>query len=115
MRVTSAVARANKRKALLRQMSGIRGKKARCYVFARTLQVKRSRYQFISRKLLKRDSRSLWIQRISAASQAAFGISYSVFMHKVKSLNMNRKVISEIAFHSMESFEKIFSSAIKQG
>jgi large subunit ribosomal protein L20 len=64
-----------------------------------------------SRKVRKRDFRSLWIQRINAAARAA-GISYSKLMGKLSGggVELNRKMLAEIAISDPVAFEKIISA-----
>lgn len=75
--------------------------------------VVRSRaYAFRDRRLKKRDFRSLWIVRVSAACEAA-GISYSVFMHGLKDagVTLNRKMLSELAIHEPATFAELVKIA----
>jgi len=67
-------------------------------------------YAYIGRKLKKRDLRRLWIIRIGAASKNS-GLSYSQFISKLKTNNieLDRKILSEIAVKDTETFEKIVS------
>jgi large subunit ribosomal protein L20 len=66
---------------------------------------------YIGRRLLKRNMRRLWIVRINAASKS-LGISYSKFMGalKKKNIDMNRKMLADIAVHDFEGFKNIVSS-----
>ena len=65
-------------------------------------------YRYIGRKLLKRDMRSLWIQRINAASRLN-GISYSQFMNGLskKNIQINRKMLADIAVRDAASFKNL--------
>ena len=72
-------------------------------------QVRRSlRYAYIGRKLKKREFRQLWIARISAAV-APFGINYSRFMNGLKKagIEINRKMLSELAIHDKAAFTQL--------
>ena len=68
-------------------------------------------YRYIGRRLLKRDMRRLWITRISAASKT-LGTSYSKFMGQLKKNNIeiNRKMLSEIAARDFEGFKAIYEA-----
>jgi large subunit ribosomal protein L20 len=72
------------------------------------------KYQYISRRLLKRDMRQLWIARISAATKLVGG-NYSKFIHalKVNGSSINRKMLAEIAARDFEGFKAIYSSVMK--
>ena len=70
-------------------------------------------YAFIGRRLLKRDVRKLWIVRINAGARTV-GLSYSRFIDgmKKKNIEINRKMLSELAIHDMNAFKAI-AEAIK--
>ncbi len=65
-------------------------------------------YAYVGRKAKKRDFRKLWITRISAGCKAN-GMNYSTFMHglKLAGVDMNRKMLSEMAIHSPEAFTQL--------
>ena len=67
-------------------------------------------YAYIGRKLKKRDLRSLWIMRLNAAARL-HGLSYSRFISALKSkrIEIDRKILSDIAINDPEAFEKIVS------
>ena len=69
-------------------------------------------YAFIGRKLRKRDMRSLWIARINAAARVN-GLSYSKFMHglKVAGINLNRKVLADLAVNDAAAFAALAEKA----
>ena len=69
-------------------------------------------YAYIGRKLRKRDMRSLWIARINAAARIN-GLSYSKFMHglKVAGINLNRKVLADIAVNDAAAFAALAEKA----
>jgi len=97
-------------------------KMAKGYTFDRSTHyyqaaetVKRAlKFAYVSRKLLKRDMRSLWIVRISAAVKG-LGSSYSKFMGQIKAQNiqLNRKMLAEIASRDPEGFKAIFNTVNK--
>jgi large subunit ribosomal protein L20 len=70
------------------------------------------KFAYVGRKNKKRDYRSLWIVRINAACRAA-GLSYSQFLHGLKSASMdlNRKVLADIAFHDDAAFQQLVATA----
>ena len=70
------------------------------------------RYSYIGRKQTKREMRKLWIARINAACRM-HDLSYSKFMHglKLASINVNRKMLSEIAIHDEKGFADLVDAA----
>jgi large subunit ribosomal protein L20 len=106
--------RLHKRKGILKLARGYRGTKSKLYRHAKE-QVERSlNFAFTGRKLKKRDFRSLWIVRIGAAARAN-GLNYSQFMHglKLADINLDRKVLADLAIHEPASFTEI-SGKVKQ-
>ena len=77
--------------------------------------MKSGRYAYIGRKQRKRDFRKLWITRISAGCKMN-GMNYSTFIHGLKTLNidLNRKVLSEMAIHDPEAFASL-CERVKKG
>lgn len=108
MRVKGGTVKADRRRKVLKQAKGYFGSKHRLYRTAKEAVMKADAYSYTSRRLLKRDMRKLWITRINAACRAN-GVSYSQFMHglKVKNIDLNRKMLSEIAIHNPEEFKKL--------
>ncbi len=74
--------------------------------------MKSGRYAYVGRKLKKRDFRQLWITRISAGCKQN-GMNYSTFIHglRLSGIDMNRKMLSEIAIHEPEAFSAICDKA----
>ena len=74
--------------------------------------MKSGNYAFIGRKQKKRDFRSLWITRISAQAKAN-GMNYSTFMHglKLAGVDLNRKMLAELAVSDKEAFAKLVETA----
>ena len=72
----------------------------------------RQAYAFVGRKLKKRDFRSLWITRINAAARIN-GISYSKLIHGLKNagVQVNRKMLSELAVYNAEAFTSLVETA----
>ena len=79
---------------------------------AKQAVLKSGNYAFVGRKLKKRDFRSLWIARISAEARAN-GINYSQLMHGLKaaSIDLNRKMLSEIALNDKVAFRSLVEQA----
>lgn len=111
-RSTNAPASRKRRKRVLKQARGFRGARSKLYRTA-TEAVDRAMVMATQhRRLKKRDYRSLWIQRLSAACRAN-DISYSRFMEGLKKaeVSLNRKMLSEIAIHDPEGFTSIVAMA----
>ncbi|WP_417851728.1 50S ribosomal protein L20 [Thalassoglobus sp.] len=112
MRVTYGKARRRKKKRLFKEARGNVGGRSRLW---RTVQetILRSRaYAYRDRRVRKRDFRSLWITRITAASRAR-GMRYSELMFglRLAGIEVNRKMLSEIAIHNPEIFDEIVAAA----
>ena len=114
MRIKRAVNGVKKRRAILKQAKGYVGAKSKLYRVAREAVMKSGQYAYVGRKLKKRDMRSLWITRINAACRTN-GISYSNFINGLKKANieLNRKVLAEIAATDAVAFTKLVESAKK--
>ena len=114
MRIKRGVNAVKKRRKILKSAKGYRGGKSKLYRTAREQVMKSGQYAYIGRKLKKRNFRSLWITRINAACKAN-DISYSVFMNGLKKANidLNRKVLSDIATRDPKAFSEIVSNAKK--
>ena len=111
MRIKRAVNAVKKRRKILKLAKGYFGGRSKRYRVAREAVMKAGLYSFFGRKAKKRDFRSLWIARINAACRLN-GISYSKFMFGLKNagINLNRKVLAEIAV----SDEKAFTALVEQ-
>lgn len=114
MRIKRSVTALKKRRTILKAAKGFRGQSSRSYRVAREAVMKAGQYAYIGRKLRKRDMRSLWITRINAACRNN-DISYSKFMHglKLANINLDRKVLSEIAISSPDTFKNLVVKAKK--
>ena len=101
-----------KRRKILRLAKGYFGNKSKSYRIAREAVMKSLNYAYIGRKLRKRDLRSLWIARINAAARIN-GLSYSKFMHglKVAGIDLNRKILAEIAVNDASAFTALAEKA----
>jgi len=109
-RSVNAVASRARRKKILKQAKGFYGKRKNVYTVAKNVLEKGLGYKYVGRKLKKREYRSLWIVRINAAVREE-GMSYSAFMNKlsVKGINLNRKVLADLAMNEPESFKKLIA------
>ncbi len=107
-RVKGALATRKRRKKVLKLAKGYWGAKSKHFKMAKQAVMKSGNYAYIGRKHRKRDFRRLWITRISAACRLN-GINYSSFMNGLKKLNinLNRKMLAEIAISDSESFTKL--------
>ena len=114
MRIKRAVNGVKKRRKILKQAKGYFGSKSRLYRVARQAVMKSLNYAYVGRKLKKRDFRQLWIARINAAARLN-GMTYSTLMHglKVAGIELNRKVLSEIAISDPKAFTAICEDAKK--
>ena len=112
MRIKRAVNAVKKRRAILKQAKGYWGAKSKLYRVAREAVMKSGQYAYVGRKLKKRDMRSLWIVRINAACREN-SISYSKFIDGLKKANieLNRKVLAELAVSDKNAFAKVCEQA----
>ncbi len=108
MRVKGGTVSRNRRKKVLKRASGYFGSKHLLYKTAHEQVMHSLKYAYIDRRLIKRDFRKLWIKRINAACRMN-DISYSKFMFGLKKagINMNRKMLSELAIHDMNAFKDL--------
>ena len=114
MRVKGGTVTHARRKRMLKRASGYFGSKHLLFKTAKE-QVQHSlRYAYIDRRKLKRDYRKLWIRRINAACRMN-DISYSKFMYglKVANIQMNRKMLSELAINDPKAFSDLVATAKK--
>ena len=108
MRIKRGVNAVKKRRKILRLAKGYFGGRSKRYRVAREAVMKAQMYAFIGRKNKKRDFRSLWIARINAACRLN-NISYSKFMFGLKNagINLNRKVLADIAVNDAKAFTSL--------
>ena len=101
--------RRNKKRGLAK---GYWGSKSRHFKMANQALMKSGRYAYVGRKLKKRDFRQLWITRINAGAKLN-GMNYSTFMHGLKKagVDMNRKMLSEMAIHEPAAFTALCEKA----
>ena len=104
-RVKGAMMTRKHRNKILGLAKGYWGNKSRHYKMANEQMMKSGRYAYVGRKQKKRDFRQLWITRISAGCKMN-GMNYSTFMHglKLAGIDMNRKMLSEMAIHDAAAF-----------
>ena len=112
MRIKRSVNALKKRRKILRLAKGYFGNKSKSYRIARQAVMKSLNYAYIGRRLRKRDMRSLWIARINAAARIN-GLSYSKFMHGLKTagINLNLKVLAELAVNDANAFAELSAKA----
>jgi len=113
-RIKRAVTTRKRRKKILKLAKGYWGAKSKLYKMANQAVMKSLTYAYVGRKHKKRDFRRLWIMRINAACKAN-GMNYSRFMHglKLSGINLNRKMLSEIAIHEPDAFAQLVGTAKK--
>lgn len=107
-RTTNNVAARRRRKKILTAAKGYRLGKSRLYKTAKDQVEKSLLYAYRDRRTKKRTFRKLWIARINAACRQ-YGMTYSVFINKLseKKVDLNRKVLADMAIHNPEAFEKL--------
>jgi len=110
-RSVNAVASRARRKRILEQAKGYYGKRKNVYTVAKNIVEKGMTYSYVGRKLKKREYRQLWIVRINAAVREQ-GLTYSEFINKlsVKGIDLNRKVLADLAMNHPESFKTLVDS-----
>ena len=112
MRVKGGTVTHARRKRVLKRASGYFGSKHLLFKTAKEQVMHSLRYAYVDRRNIKRDYRRLWIRRINAACRMN-DISYSKFMHglKVANVNVNRKMLSELAIHDPKAFSDLVKLA----
>ena len=111
-RIKGALNTRKNRNKTLKLAKGYFGAKSKLYRTANEAVMKSLTYAYTGRKLKKRDFRRLWITRISAACKLN-GMNYSTFMDGLKKagINLNRKMLSEMAIHDPEGFATLVEKA----
>ena len=114
MRIKRAVSAIKKRRKIMKQAKGYYGGKHTLYRVAKQQLLKSGVYAFVGRKQKKRDFRRLWIARINAGARLN-DLSYSRLMHglKLAGIDLNRKVLSEIAISDPKAFSALCEEAKK--
>ena len=103
-----------RRKKTLKLAKGFYGSKSKHFKMAKQQVMKSGNYAFIGRKLKKRQFRNLWITRINNAVRP-LGMNYSSFMNGLKKagIELNRKMLSEMAIHDQAGFAALVETAKK--
>ena len=111
-RVKGAMMTRKRRNAVLKAAKGYYGAKSKHFRTAKEAVMKSGNYAYIGRKLKKRDFRRLWIARISAQAKVN-GMNYSTIMHglKLAGIELNRKMLAEIAVSDKEAFASVCEKA----
>ena len=112
MRIKRGVNAVKKRRKILKLAKGYRGNKSKSYRIAREAVMKSLMYSYVGRTNKKRDFRQLWIARINAQARVN-GLSYSKMMHglKVAGINLNRKVLADLAVNDPAAFAEVAAKA----
>jgi len=107
-RSINSVASKARRKKILKQAKGFFGRRKNVYTVAKNAIEKALSYAYRDRKTKKRNFRALWIQRINAGARE-HGMSYSQFMGLIKknNIDLNRKVLADLAMNEPEVFKSI--------
>ena len=113
-RIKGAMMTRKRRKKVLKLAKGYFGAKHRLFKTAKEAVMKSGNYAYIGRRLKKRDFRRLWITRISAAAKMN-GMNYSTLMNglKIAGVQINRKMLAEVAVNDPEGFTAIADQAKK--
>lgn len=111
-RVKRGVTVRARHKKVLKATKGFRDRNHSCYRIAKEKLEKSWQYAYRDRRVKKREFRSLWIQRINAGVRQ-FGLSYSAFVSGLKKaqIDIDRKVLSDLAIHEPQAFEAIVNQA----
>ena len=111
-RIKGALMTRKRRKSVLKAAKGYWGSKSKHFKMAKQAVLKSGQYAFIGRKQKKRNMRSLWIARINAQAKVN-GMNYSTLMHglKVAGIDLNRKMLAEIAVSDKEAFAALCAQA----
>ncbi len=112
MRIKRGVNAIKKRRKIMKQAKGYFGAKSKLYRVARQAVMKSGNYAYVGRKLKKREFRQLWIARINAAARMN-GLTYSTLMHglKLNEINLNRKVLADMAVNDAAGFTALCEKA----
>ena len=107
-RVKRAVHARKKKNAYLKAAKGYRGGRGRLWRTVKDAVERAREYSYRDRKVRKRDYRQLWIMRINAAVRE-HGLSYSVFVHRLKSagIELDRKSLADLAYENPAKFANI--------
>ena len=111
-RIKGAMMTRKRRNKTLKLAKGYWGAKSKHFKMAKQAVLKSGNYAFAGRKMKKRDFRRLWIARISAQAKAC-GMNYSTFMHglKLAGINLNRKMLADLAVNDKAAFAALVETA----
>lgn len=111
-RVKRGVTARAKHKKVLAKAKGYYGARSRVFRVAKQAVIKAAQYAFRDRRQKKRDFRALWIIRVNAAARS-HGMTYGTFMNGLKkaSIEINRKVLADIAVHDKAAFAVLVEQA----
>ena len=111
-RIKGATMTRKRRNKVLKSAKGYYGSKSKLFKTAKQAVMKSGQYAYIGRKQKKRNFRQLWITRISAGCKMN-GINYSTFMNGLKKagIELNRKMLSEIAINDPAGFAELVNKA----
>ena len=111
-RVKGALMTRKRRKKVLKAAKGYWGSKSKHFKMAKQAVMKSGNYAFIGRKLKKRNFRQLWIARINAQAKVN-GMNYSTLMHGLKKagIDLNRKMLAELAVSNKDAFASLCAQA----
>ena len=114
MRVKGGTVTRARRKRIMKLAKGYTGSKHRLFKTAKDQVMKSGLYAFRDRKANKRNFREVWIARINAGARQN-GISYSKLMHglKLANIDMNRKMLADLAVNDAEAFKAVVDEAKK--
>ena len=109
-RVKRGVMTKKRHKRLLKLASGYWGQRKNIFKRAKETVLRALSFDYVGRKLRKRDFRSLFISRVKAAVEAR-NSKYNIFIHKLKTarVDLNRKILSQIAIFDTDGFDAIFN------
>mgnify|MGYP002712172465 FL=1 len=113
-RSVNAVAARARRKKVMKQAKGFFGRRKNVWTVAKNAVERAGQYAYVGRKQKKRNFRALWIQRINAGARM-HGMSYSKFMGELakKDIQLNRKVLADLAMNHPEAFKAVVDSIKK--
>ena len=111
-RATNSPASRARRKRVIEEASGYRGRRSKLFRYAKDARMKGKYWAYRDRKTRKRNVRSLWITRLNAAVRAQ-GLTYNRFIEGLKAANilLDRKVLSDIAIQDQGAFSQIVAKA----
>ena len=112
-RATNAPASRERRKRVLDQAKGYRGRRSKLFRYAKDATMKGKYWSYRDRKTRKRNFRMLWIARVNAAARAN-GLTYSRFIEGIKAagIDLDRKVLADLAVTEEAAFQAIVSKAV---